>query len=213
MAGEKKLLDENGLAGLALLWAKIKEEDAKKQDKESSKGLSSNDYTGTEKAKLANIEEGAQVNNLEAVQVNGVDVPINNKIANIPVPTNNNQLTNGANYTTMSAVEGKGYQTSTQVNTLITGKGYQTKADVQALINASGHLTKKVVNSLPTTGQENIIYLVPKSSSEAGNVYDEYQWISNKWELMGDSKIDLSNYYNTSNLIPLTEAEIDAICV
>lgn len=210
MAGEKKLLDENGLA---LLWAKIKEEDAKKQDKESGKGLSSNDYIGTEKAKLANIEEGAQVNNLEAVQVNGVDVPINNKIANIPVPTNNNQLTNGANYTTMSAVEGKGYQTSTQVNTLITGKGYQTKADVQALINASGHLTKKVVNSLPTTGQENIIYLVPKSSSEAGNVYDEYQWISNKWELMGDSKIDLSNYYNTSNLIPLTEAEIDAICV
>lgn len=210
MAGEKKLLDENGLA---LLWAKIKEEDAKKQDKESGKGLSSNDYTGTEKAKLANIEDGAQVNKLEAVQVNGVDVPINNKIANIPVPTNNNQLTNGANYTTMSAVEGKGYQTSTQVNTLIAGKGYQTKADVQALINASGHLTKKVVNSLPTTGQENIIYLVPKSSSEAGNVYDEYQWISNKWELMGDSKIDLSNYYNTSNLIPLTEADIDAICV
>lgn len=210
MAGEKKLLDENGLA---LLWAKIKEEDAKKQDKESGKGLSSNDYTSTEKAKLANIEAGAQVNKLEAVQVNGVDVPINNKIANIPVPTNNNQLTNGANYTTMSAVEGKGYQTSTQVNTLITGKGYQTKSDVQALINASGHLTKKVVNSLPTTGQENIIYLVPKSSSEAGNVYDEYQWISNKWELMGDSKIDLSNYYNTSNLIPLTEADIDAICV
>lgn len=210
MAGEKKLLDENGLA---LLWAKIKEEDAKKQDKESGKGLSSNDYTSTEKAKLANIEAGAQVNKLEAVQVNGVDVPINNKIANIPVPTNNNQLTNGANYTTMSAVEGKGYQTSTQVNTLITGKGYQTKADVQALINASGHLTKKVVNSLPTTGQENIIYLVPKSSSETENVYDEYQWISNKWELMGDSKIDLSNYYNTSNLIPLTEADIDAICV
>lgn len=210
MAGEKKLLDENGLA---LLWAKIKEEDAKKQDKESGKGLSSNDYTSTEKAKLANIEAGAQVNKLEAVQVNGVDVPINNKIANIPVPTNNNQLTNGANYTTMSAVEGKGYQTSTQVNTLITGKGYQTKSDVQALINASGHLTKKVVNSLPTTGQENIIYLVPKSSSEAENVYDEYQWISNKWELMGDSKIDLSNYYNTSNLIPLTEADIDAICV
>lgn len=134
--------------------------------------------------------------------------------ATTPIPTNNNQLTNGANYTTMSAVEGKGYQTSTRVNTLIAGKGYQTKADVQALINASGgHLTKKVVNSLPTTGQENIIYLVPKSSSEAGNVYDEYQWISNKWELMGDSKIDLSNYYNTSNLIPLTEAEIDAICV
>lgn len=210
MAGEKKLLDENGLA---LLWAKIKEEDAKKQDKESGKGLSSNDYTSTEKAKLANIEAGAQVNNLEAVQVNGVDVPINNKIANIPVPTNNNQLTNGANYTTMSAVEGKGYQTSTQVNTLITGKGYQTKADVQALINASGHLTKKVVDSLPATGQENIIYLVPKSSSETGNIYDEYQWISNKWELMGDSKIDLSNYYNTSNLIPLTEADIDAICV
>ena len=210
MAGEKKFLDD---ADLALVWAKVKAEDAKKQDKESGKGLSSNDYTGTEKAKLANIEDGAQVNDLEAVQVNGVDVPINNKIANIPVPTNNNQLTNGANYTTMSAVEGKGYQTSSQVNTIVTGKGYQTKSQVQALINAAGHLKKQIVQTLPTTGQSDIIYLVPKSTSETNNAYDEYQWIDNKWELMGDSQIDLSGYYNTSNLIPLTEAEIDAICV
>ena len=210
MAGEKKFLDDTDLA---LVWARVKAEDAKKQDKESGKGLSSNDYTGTEKAKLANIEDGAQVNDLEAVQVNGVDVPINNKIANIPVPTNNNQLTNGANYTTMSAVEGKGYQTSSQVNTIITGKGYQTQSQVQALINAAGHLKKQIVQTLPTTGQSDIIYLVPKSTSETNNAYDEYQWINNKWELMGDSQIDLSGYYNTSNLIPLTEAEIDAICV
>lgn len=210
MAGEKKFLDD---ADLALVWAKVKAEDAKKQDKESGKGLSSNDYTGTEKAKLANIEDGAQVNDLEAVQVNGVDVPINNKIANIPVPTNNNQLTNGANYTTMSAVEGKGYQTSAQVNTIVTGKGYQTKSQVQALINAAGHLKKQIVQTLPTTGQSDIIYLVPKSTSETNNAYDEYQWINNKWELMGDSQIDLTGYYNTTNLIPLTEAEIDAICV
>lgn len=210
MAGEKKFLDD---ADLALVWAKVKAEDAKKQDKESGKGLSSNDYTGTEKAKLANIEDGAQVNDLEAVQVNGVDVPINNKIANIPVPTNNNQLTNGANYTTMSAVEAKGYQTSSQVNTIVTGKGYQTQSQVQALINAAGHLKKQIVQTLPTTGQSDIIYLVPKSTSETNNAYDEYQWIDNKWELMGDSQIDLSGYYNTSNLIPLTEAEIDAICV
>lgn len=210
MAGEKKFLDD---ADLALVWAKVKAEDAKKQDKESGKGLSSNDYTGTEKAKLANIEDGAQVNDLEAVQVNGVDVPINNKIANIPVPTNNNQLTNGSNYTTMSAVEAKGYQTSAQVNTIVTGKGYQTQSQVQALINAAGHLKKQIVETLPKTGQSDIIYLVPKSTSETNNAYDEYQWINNKWELMGDSQIDLTGYYNTSNLIPLTEAEIDAICV
>jgi hypothetical protein len=232
LKGEKKNMAEKDQyvdkANLAILWAKIKEEDAKKQDKESGKGLSTNDYTASEKAKLANIEAGAQVNDLEGVQVNGVSVPITNKIANIPVPTNNNQLSNGAGYVTMDDVEnkgyqtssqvdnivtGKGYQTASQVNTLIGGKGYQTAAQVQAAINASGHLKKQIVETLPTTGQSDIIYLVPKSTSDTNNVYDEYQWINNKWELMGDSQIDLTGYYNTTNLVPLTEAEIDAICV
>lgn len=54
-----------------------------KVDKEQGKGLSSNDYTDTDKNKLAGIEAGAQVNALEGVQMRGVDLPINNKKVNI----------------------------------------------------------------------------------------------------------------------------------
>lgn len=39
-------------------------------------------------------------------------------------------------FTTMSAVEAKGYQTASDVETAISGKGYQTETQVQALINA-----------------------------------------------------------------------------
>jgi len=48
--------------GLALVWTKVKLLLADKVDKVDGKGLSSNDYTAEEKAKLANIEAGAEVN-------------------------------------------------------------------------------------------------------------------------------------------------------
>ena len=53
----------------------------------------------------------------------------------------------------------------------------------------------EIVQQLPTSGEQNIIYLLPKSSSSANNVYDEYVWINNSWELIGTTAIDLSNYY------------------
>jgi hypothetical protein len=53
-----------------------------------------------------------------------------------------------------------------------------------------------VVNVLPT---ENIdtsaIYLVPSSTPETSNTYDEYMYINNNWEKLGGNLvIDLSNY-------------------
>ncbi len=60
---------------------------ANKVDKENGKVLSSNDYTADEKAKLANIATGAQVNTLEGIQVAGATINPVNKIANIPAVT------------------------------------------------------------------------------------------------------------------------------
>ena len=60
---------------------------ANKVDKETGKGLSTNDYTASEKTKLSGIATGAQVNVLEGIQVNGATVSPTNKIANIPVAT------------------------------------------------------------------------------------------------------------------------------
>ena len=58
-----------------------------KVDKEAGKGLSTNDYTTTEKNKLAGIAAGAQVNVIESVKVNGVALPITEKAVNVTVPT------------------------------------------------------------------------------------------------------------------------------
>ena len=71
-----------------------------KVDKESGKGLSSNDYTANEKTKLAGIAAGAQVNVLEGIQRNGATVTVTNKIANIAVPTKTSDLTNDSGYIT-----------------------------------------------------------------------------------------------------------------
>ena len=58
-----------------------------KVDKVSGKGLSTNDYTTAEKNKLSGIAEGAQVNVIETVKVNGVALTPSSKAVNVSVPT------------------------------------------------------------------------------------------------------------------------------
>ena len=100
--------------GLALLWEKIKNQLSGKVDKETGKGLSSNDYTSDEKTKLSGVASGAQVNVLEGIQKNGTDVTITNKIANISVPTKTSDITNDSGFiTTADIPEGAAASTTT----------------------------------------------------------------------------------------------------
>lgn len=46
------------------------------------------------------------------------------------------------------------------------------------------------VDELPETGEKNKIYLVPSSDG----TFDEYYWTADKWEVLGNVSIDLSNY-------------------
>lgn len=59
---------------------------AGKVDKVSGKQLSTNDYTTTEKNKLAGISSGAQVNVIESIVVNGVTASISSKKASVTIP-------------------------------------------------------------------------------------------------------------------------------
>lgn len=92
-----KLID---LDLLAYFKSKLDTLFASKVDKVDGKGLSSNDYTGEEKAKLANVAAGAQVNVLEGIQKNGTTITLTNKIANITVPTKTSDLTNDSGFVT-----------------------------------------------------------------------------------------------------------------
>lgn len=66
---------------------------------------------------------------------------------------------------------------------------------INSLIGSITTINFKIVDSLPGTGESNLIYLVPSSKQEEKNVKDEYIWIDDSWELIGSTKIDLSNYY------------------
>ena len=46
------------------------------------------------------------------------------------------------------------------------------------------------VDELPETGEKNKIYLIPAKNG----TFDEYYWTGDKWELMGNVMLDLSDY-------------------
>ena len=66
-----------------------------------------------------------------------------------------------------------------------------------------------VVTELPTTGVVNKIYLVPGSDPETQNVLDEYIWVDNAWEKIGAVKVDLSNYFNKTEINSILESKVD----
>ena len=82
---------------------------------------------------------------------------------------------------------------------------------VTAAIAGVSTFHAEIVNSLPSTGASNILYLVAKTSSESGNIYDEYLYIGGAWELVGSTGMDLSGYVKASEMHALTNSEITAI--
>ena len=68
---------------------------------------------------------------------------------------------------------------------------FYTKEEVDRLLNAIETGDFVIVDELPEQGNPKDIYLVPKS----GGGYNEYIYINEEWEHLGDTDIDLSNYY------------------
>ena len=106
----------------------------------------------------------------------------------------------------------------TKVSDFTNDSNFQTQSQVQQAINdAIGQITGlsfEIVQTLPATGAAGTIYLVPNSGS-APNIYDEYVWItsggSGSFEKIGTTDVDLSGYVQYSNLVAITNAEIDTI--
>lgn len=78
----------------------------------------------------------------------------------------------------------------------------QKVADVTALQQAvAGALHREIVVSLPTTDIDpNTIYMILSGTSATENVYDEYMYVNNAWELIGTSATDLTNYYTKGDV-------------
>jgi hypothetical protein len=130
--------------------------------------------------KLLGIEANAQVNVIEGIKVNDVVVSPTEKVVNIVVPTKTSDLTNDSNFID---------------NTVSNLVNYYTKTEVNDLISGLNNLSLQVVSSLPTSGiSTTTIYLVLKSIGAANNVYNEYIYTNNAWELIGDTQLSLSDY-------------------
>ena len=70
-----------------------------------------------------------------------------------------------------------------------------TKQEVNNLISAITTMDIQVVQTLPTEDiSTTTIYFVPKTTAGTNDVYDEYVYVSNAWEHIGSTDIDLSGY-------------------
>lgn len=80
----------------------------------------------------------------------------------------------------------------------------------------SGQSFEKV-DTLPATGSNGIVYLVP--SAQQTGTYDEYYWVNKGtdsepnfgFEKIGSTDIDLTGYVEESDLVEITTAEIDEL--
>lgn len=109
-----------------------------KVDKEEGKGLSSNDYTTAEKNKLDGIAEGAQVNVIETVMVNGTALTPAGKAVDITVPAATvTGVQSGDNFLTLtdkllSVTASLNYDTGTKKIQLIGKDGSTVISEIDA---------------------------------------------------------------------------------
>lgn len=189
-----KFLDHTGLA---YFWGRLKTYFV---HQETGKGLSTNDLTNELKSNYddavtkanALTTAGAEANKINTIKVNGVESkPDSSKAVDITVPTKVSALTNDS-----------GYQTESQVSSSI----------ATALGNITG-ISFRIVDALPETGENGVIYLIRHIHSDTGDSYDEYAWISsiNKFEKIGNTDVDLSGYIKEDDLVPITTSEIDSM--
>ena len=74
-----------------------------------------------------------------------------------------------------------------------------TKKYVDDAISGITEFEFSVVAKLPQTGEKGIIYLVPHSHGSQ-DIYDEYIWVTDKFEKIGNTDIDLSQYAKKADL-------------
>ena len=79
---------------------------------------------------------------------------------------------------------------------------------VTAVAAALNHVRMTIVAALPATGETNIIYLIRQGDT---SVYKMHAWIDDKWAYLGETSIDLTNYWSKTELQPATTADLDDI--
>lgn len=122
---------------------------------------------------------------------------INNSITTI-----NNNITNIVNTEISNQIKSSIVDNLTSSETEKSLSAKQGKV-LKDLIDSLANLQITIVNSLPSVGESNIIYLVKKSGTGT-DVHDEYIYVEGAWEKIGTTDIDLSDYYTKSQVDTIT---------
>ena len=102
------------------------------------------------------------------------------------VPTKTSDLENDSGFVTNIVNDLVNYHLKSEV---------YTKEEVQSLLGRISSLELIKVDVLPIEDiKTSAIYLVPSERSEENNIYTEYIYMDNKWEVIGNTSIDLSQY-------------------
>lgn len=140
-------------------------------------GWSENDFTNALKARLEGIAEGAQVNVIEQIMLNGQAVAVSQK--SVDLGNLQKALTAG------------------------TGIAIAEDGTISTTLDVAAFKVVESLPSAPAAGNESKIHVVlDAASQEEGNSYAEYLWDGSKWELIGKFKadMDLSAYAKTADV-------------
>lgn len=191
-------------AALNQVFTKLKTQFDLKVDKVAGKGLSTNDLTNALKANYdaaythsqqAHAPADAEKNVIVGLTVNGVPVTVDpvSRIGAIKVFTKVSELENDSNF-----------QSADQVSASITEalKQYYDKnatdAAIAAAVQNAAHLKYEIVEHLPADNiSTTTIYMLKKAGGPGAgeqNVYTEYMYLNDKWEIIGDTAVDVSKF-------------------
>ena len=148
---------------------------------------------------------------------------ISGKADKSEIPTSVSQLTNDSGYLTSFTETDPtvpSWAKAAQKPTYTAAEvGAPTVSEMNTAIGtAIGNVHQfevQVVQALPTQNiQEHTVYFVPKTG-ETNDVYDEYIYVNNAWEMIGNTQIDLSNYATKSEIptVPVQDVQVNKISV
>ena len=173
-------LDDNGVSHF---WEKIKNKFVAKVD---GKGLSTNDYTAEEKAKLENIEKGANkttvTDSLTSTSTTAALSAKQGKVLNEAINTVKNSI-------------------PTKVSDFSDAGNYALKTDLTTVYKWKGSVATEA--DLPTSGMSVGDTYDIQAKSSYGEAGTNVAWTGSAWDSLG----------STFKVETITNAELDEICV
>lgn len=147
--------------------------------------------TSAEETHQELLNEISNVNSTLSTEISTVNTNLTTKITQIETTTIPNAIK-------AAIVDNLDTEDSNKALSATQGKVLKT------MISNLANLRIEVVNALPSTGETNVIYLVKKTGTNP-DVHDEYVYVEGNWEKIGNTEVDLSNYYTKDQVYTKSE--------